>query len=254
MLFCRHYFSLLNTFMRKGKDPEPDPDPYLWLMDPYPGGPKTCGSSGSGFPTLLGAKYEVCGCAVQSARRLSLKYRISDPKNPKNIFCFPVSKPSSHTDLECVNKSGTNAHVWAPLKLSRGTSSLVAFNSPSEQLGNNRVDRKHYALPQFVCIYYFLRRCDEPSLPRAAWIHVHFRQERAATLLLECSDIRMICYSATRMLCYSATRMICYSASRMLCYSATRMICYSATRMLCYSNDLPLCYSNALLPVCCFIF
>jgi hypothetical protein len=24
--FCRHYFSLLNTFMRKGKDPDPDPD------------------------------------------------------------------------------------------------------------------------------------------------------------------------------------------------------------------------------------
>jgi hypothetical protein len=29
--FCNHYFSPLNTFMRKGKDPdpEPDPDPYL---------------------------------------------------------------------------------------------------------------------------------------------------------------------------------------------------------------------------------
>ena len=34
ILFCMHYFSPLNTFMRKGKDPEPDPDPYLWLMDP----------------------------------------------------------------------------------------------------------------------------------------------------------------------------------------------------------------------------
>ncbi len=29
MLFCRHYFSQLNTFMMKGKDPEPDPDPHL---------------------------------------------------------------------------------------------------------------------------------------------------------------------------------------------------------------------------------
>jgi hypothetical protein len=38
-----HYFSLLNTFIKKGKDP--DPDPYLLLMDPDPGGPKTCGSS-----------------------------------------------------------------------------------------------------------------------------------------------------------------------------------------------------------------
>ncbi len=27
---------------------EPDPDPYLVLMDPYPGGPKTYGSCGSG--------------------------------------------------------------------------------------------------------------------------------------------------------------------------------------------------------------
>jgi hypothetical protein len=29
ILFCRHYFSPLNTFMRKGKDPDPEPDPYL---------------------------------------------------------------------------------------------------------------------------------------------------------------------------------------------------------------------------------
>jgi hypothetical protein len=31
ILFCKHYFSSLNTFMRKGKDPdqELDPDPYL---------------------------------------------------------------------------------------------------------------------------------------------------------------------------------------------------------------------------------
>jgi hypothetical protein len=36
--------------MRKGKDPVPDPDPYLLLMDPYPGGPKTWGS---GSPTLV---------------------------------------------------------------------------------------------------------------------------------------------------------------------------------------------------------
>ncbi len=28
---------------------DPDPEPYLWLMDPGPGGPKTCGFGGSGF-------------------------------------------------------------------------------------------------------------------------------------------------------------------------------------------------------------
>jgi hypothetical protein len=31
ILFCKHYFSLLYTFMRKGEvlDPKPEPDPYL---------------------------------------------------------------------------------------------------------------------------------------------------------------------------------------------------------------------------------
>ncbi len=38
ILFCMHHFSPLKTSMRKGKDSEPDP--YLWLMDPEPGGPK----------------------------------------------------------------------------------------------------------------------------------------------------------------------------------------------------------------------
>ncbi len=50
ILLCGHFFSPLNTFMRKFKDPEPDP--HLWLMDTDPGGPKT-GGSGSGSPTLL---------------------------------------------------------------------------------------------------------------------------------------------------------------------------------------------------------
>ncbi len=46
ILFCKHYFGPFNTFLRKGTDP----DPYLWLMDPDPGVPKTCGS---GSPTLF---------------------------------------------------------------------------------------------------------------------------------------------------------------------------------------------------------
>ncbi len=29
ILFCKHYFCPLNTFMRRGKDPELDSDPYL---------------------------------------------------------------------------------------------------------------------------------------------------------------------------------------------------------------------------------
>jgi hypothetical protein len=47
MFFPKHYFSPLNTIMRKVKDP--DPDPYLRLIE---GGPKTCGSYGSGSPAL----------------------------------------------------------------------------------------------------------------------------------------------------------------------------------------------------------
>ncbi len=38
MLFCRHYFSPLNTFMRKGK--EPDPDPHLLTNGSGSGRPK----------------------------------------------------------------------------------------------------------------------------------------------------------------------------------------------------------------------
>ncbi len=36
-----HYFSPLNTFLRKGKDAELDSDSHPWLMDPDPdpGGP-----------------------------------------------------------------------------------------------------------------------------------------------------------------------------------------------------------------------
>ncbi len=47
ILFWKHYFSPLNTFMRKGKDSDLNQD--LWLMDLDPGDPKTCGS---GSPTL----------------------------------------------------------------------------------------------------------------------------------------------------------------------------------------------------------
>ncbi len=49
ILFCKHYLSPLNTFVKKGKDPEPDPDPYLWIMDLDPG---VLTTSGSGSPTL----------------------------------------------------------------------------------------------------------------------------------------------------------------------------------------------------------
>ncbi len=49
ILYWKHYFILLNTFLRKGKDPEQDL--CLWLM--YTDGPKKCGSCGFKSPTLL---------------------------------------------------------------------------------------------------------------------------------------------------------------------------------------------------------
>ncbi len=59
--FTEHYFTPFKTFRRKGKAPEPDP--HLWLMDPDPvtGGPKTCGSCGSGFGSQSGSPTLVPG-------------------------------------------------------------------------------------------------------------------------------------------------------------------------------------------------
>ncbi len=58
-----HYFSPLNSFMRKGKDP----DPHLWLMDPDPGGPKTSGS-----PTLAYTPTETANDSLGRFRLCSL--------------------------------------------------------------------------------------------------------------------------------------------------------------------------------------
>ncbi len=55
ILVCKHYFSLLTTFIRKSKDP----DPYFWLMDPDPGGSKTCGSGS--LPLLKRPTFEPTG-------------------------------------------------------------------------------------------------------------------------------------------------------------------------------------------------
>jgi hypothetical protein len=45
----------MDPYLEPEQDPEqdPDPDPYLCLMDPDPGGPKTCGSGGSGSAALV---------------------------------------------------------------------------------------------------------------------------------------------------------------------------------------------------------
>ncbi len=84
-LFCRHYFRPLNTFLRKGKDP----DPHLWLMDPDPGGPKTCGSCGSGSPTLEKRVSKVVFVSVGNT--LACRHRASQRRqDPPPPCCLPA--------------------------------------------------------------------------------------------------------------------------------------------------------------------
>ncbi len=113
--------------MRKGKDPEPDP--YLWLMDPDPVGPKTCGSCVSGSPTLLATKYFSSfsiwiawnkkrntltdpGCVGTSAR---LRHLLSTWKNKikKNFFCG-VADPDPNPDPDPPDPDSPDPHVFGP--------------------------------------------------------------------------------------------------------------------------------------------
>ncbi len=45
---CKVFLTIFAWWYEKDPDPESNPDPYLWLVDPHPGGPKTWGS-GSGI-------------------------------------------------------------------------------------------------------------------------------------------------------------------------------------------------------------
>ncbi len=84
MLFCRHSLSPLNTCVRKGTDP----DPHLWQMvpDPDPGGPKTCGSCGSGYTTLILTSIlgngQTCG---SGSRPAWIRIILSDPNPTSNV-------------------------------------------------------------------------------------------------------------------------------------------------------------------------
>ncbi len=60
ILFCKHYFSPLNTFMRKGKDP--DPDSYLWLKN----------GSGSGRPKNIQIRSRIPNTAITISYFFSL--------------------------------------------------------------------------------------------------------------------------------------------------------------------------------------
>ncbi len=109
ILFCRQYFSPLNTFMRKEKDP--DPDPHFWLLDPDPdpGGPKTCGS---GSQTLL----------------MTISYRIVQ-SHPELYFpafyawylgvvwcgvpCVPEVQQQGNSGHEAGQPSGSQVQKWS---------------------------------------------------------------------------------------------------------------------------------------------
>ncbi len=65
---------------------DPDPDPYLWLVDPDLGGPKTCGSGSkfrSGSGTLvcsvkqcfyLMTVYNMQQCTLMQQKNITLEY------------------------------------------------------------------------------------------------------------------------------------------------------------------------------------
>jgi hypothetical protein len=81
-------------------------------------------------------------------------------------------------------------------------------------LGDNRDDRKHYALPSLF-VYFFYA-----DVMNRAYHEQHgsmFTSGRRGLLL---------CYSATLLLCYSATPLLRYSATPLLRYSAILLLCY----------------------------
>ncbi len=86
ILFYRHYFSPLNTSMRKGKDPEPDP--YLRLMNPNPdpGGPNT-------FPFTCGKGDRIL---VSSERHRS---NSSNAILLSQVLCQLIKKPLTFFSL-----------------------------------------------------------------------------------------------------------------------------------------------------------
>ena len=106
MLFYRLYFSPLNTFMRKGKNPVPDLDPYLWLMDPNPGGSKTC-RSGSGSPTLLSGGTYIrynSSSLVWEARRAGWPVVATSAASQKS-FLVGTRQWTVQSDADCTNNS-----------------------------------------------------------------------------------------------------------------------------------------------------
>ena len=108
ILFCKHYFSPLNTFMRKGKVPDPEPDPYLWLMDPDPGGPKTCGSCGSESPTRfqISLRWSELNGSFFSYRILAhFSFKIANSVEKAFVF-GSASKPKANPDPHQCQISG----------------------------------------------------------------------------------------------------------------------------------------------------
>jgi hypothetical protein len=65
VLFCNHYFSPLNTFMRKGKDPDPDPYWGQTGTDADPEGPKHWSSLPILWVRSVGGKDQATQCCDQ---------------------------------------------------------------------------------------------------------------------------------------------------------------------------------------------
>ncbi len=100
ILFCKHCFSPLNSFMGKGKDPD------LWLTDPYldPGDPKTCRSR---YLTLQKSNL-LSFCVAAAAYRLlprDLPYHGADAVWPAQDHRFTTT-PLSWSHKGELNRDG----------------------------------------------------------------------------------------------------------------------------------------------------
>ncbi len=83
--------------MRKGKDP----DLNLWLMDPDPGGPKTCGSQKTFLITIGGKEYLCCLFLFSdTVEKPAETLRLASARYGSHLVRAPNSRSGGH-DFEC---------------------------------------------------------------------------------------------------------------------------------------------------------
>jgi hypothetical protein len=101
-------FSLL-TFKMPAKN-KPDPDPYLGLVDPDQGGPKPCGSGGSGSGTLTVGQRT----GNRDWCKMTKQYRC-DGEEKKCYYGCNEPLEQRQNSAFTVNKHTNSQHVYMPM-------------------------------------------------------------------------------------------------------------------------------------------